>query len=311
MSNISKKIVKGLKHPIATAVHLLGFERTAFIPDKMYLRLAYKFYMGKRLNLSDPKTYHEKLQWIKLYDRKPIYTTMVDKVKARDFVAEKIGPEYLIPILGVWDDPDEIDFDALPSQFVLKCNHNSGTGMCICKDKEKIDITKVKEDLRRGLAENYYYLGREWPYKDVPRKIIGEQYMVDESGDELKDYKVMCFDGEPKLIELHRGRFTDHSSQDFYDVEWNKTSVSQNCHSHFRTTEDVYPKPSTLSQMLAFSRILAAGIPHVRVDWYSINGKLYFGELTFFDGSGFDAYDDPADDLMLGSWITLPAVDHR
>ena len=295
-----------LKNPIATFVHILGFERTAFIPDELYLHLAYKFYIGKKLNLKNPQTYNEKLQWIKLHDRKAIYTIMVDKVKVRDYVANKIGAQYLIPSLGVWDDPEKIDFDALPNQFVLKCNHNSGTGMCICKDKSKLDIAKVKANLKRGLDENYFYHGREWPYKDVPRKILCEKFMVDESGDDLKDYKVLCFNGEPKLIELHKGRFTDHQTQDFYDTEWHKTTISQSGISIFQVDNNVFPKPETLDEMLRLSRILAEGIAHIRVDWYSINGHLYFGELTFFDGSGLDPFDNPDDDLMLGSWITLP-----
>lgn len=304
-NNTKRKIKKALKNPIASFVHVLGFEKTAFIPDRAYLRLAYKFYMGKRLNLHDPKTFNEKLQWLKLNDRKEIYTTMVDKVKVRDYIADIIGPQYLIPLLGIWDSPDEIDFNKLPNKFVLKCNHNSGTGMIICKDKDSLDIDKAREGLKKGLKENYFYLGREWPYKNVDRKIIGEQYMVDESNEELKDYKVLCFNGEPKLIELHQGRFTDHQSQDFYDVLWNKTSITQNGTATYSATNEIAPKPKTLGKMLELSKLLATNIPHIRVDWYSINDRLYFGELTFFDGSGFDPFDNPTDDYMIGSWIDL------
>ena len=306
MSEFIKKLSKGLTSPIATAVHLIGFERTALIPDEMYLKLEYKFHVGKRLNLKNPQTFNEKLQWLKLNDRKAIYTIMVDKVEARDYIAERIGEQYLIPLIGVWENPDDIDFDSLPDQFVLKCNHNSGKGMCICKDKSKINIDKVKQELKEGLAENYYLHGREWPYKDVPRRIIGEQYMVDESGNGLKDYKVLCFNGEPKLIELHMGRFTNHQTQDFYDTNWNKTTISQSGLSCYQITNDVFPRPAVLEEMLRLSRTLSEGILHIRVDWYIVNGKLYFGELTFFDGAGFDPFDNPADDLMLGSWITLP-----
>ena len=149
--------------------HLLDW-----MPDATFLKLAYKSRMGRKLDLDNPQTFNEKLQWLKLYDRRPEYTMMVDKYKVRDYIAEKLGEEYLIPLLGVWDDPDEIDFDALPNQFVLKCNHNSGLGMCICKDKTKLDIEKVKEELRKGLKQDYYLTGREWPYKDVLRKIICE-----------------------------------------------------------------------------------------------------------------------------------------
>ncbi len=306
MSTLIQKFRKVMRHPIGALIILLGYEKASFIPDETYLKIMFRYYVGKKLNISTPQTYNEKLQWIKLNDRKPIYTVMVDKVKARQFVSERIGEEYLIPSIGIWDSPNEIDFDSLPAQFVLKCNHNSGKGMIICKDKSSLDIDNTKKLLREGLEENYYYLGREWPYKDVPRKILGEKYMVDESGKELKDYKVMCFNGEPKVIELHMGRFTNHQTQDFYDTKWNKLNISQNMVSQYKTSNDITPPPPALEEMIDLSRILAENTLHLRVDWYSVNGRLFFGELTFFDGSGFDPYDRYEDDLMLGSWITLP-----
>ena len=159
-------------------------DRIARMPDKEYIDRLYYAKFGSHIDWENPKTFCEKLQWLKLYDRNPLYTTMVDKVKAKDYVADIIGKEHIVPTLGVWDDPDEIDFDSLPGQFVLKCNHNSGLGMCICKDKSKIDIKKVKNNLRMGLNEDAYMLAREWPYKDVPRKILAEQYL----GDNLQDY---------------------------------------------------------------------------------------------------------------------------
>ena len=306
MPDLKRKLKKALSRPAATFVHVLGFERTKFIPDRLYLRLEFKYRTGRKLDLTKPETFNEKLQWLKLHDRRDEYTVMVDKYLVRSYVGKKIGEKYLVPFLGVWDDPDDIDFSALPDQFVLKCNHNSGTGMCICRDKSRIDEHRVREDLRRGLKENFFYLGREWPYKHVPRKIIGEEYLTNGSGEGLKDYKVLCFHGEPKLIELHMGRFTDHQTQDFYDTQWHKTSISMARVSHFKVSDSVEPKPAALDEMLRLSRILAEGIPHVRVDWYIVRGQLYFGELTFYDGSGFDVYDDPADDLMIGSWLTLP-----
>lgn len=273
------------------------------MPDEAYLKRKFKASIGQELNLDHPQSFNEKLQWLKLYNRRPEYTMMVDKYKVRAYIAEKLGEEYLIPLLGVWDDPDEIDFDALPNQFVLKCNHNSGLGMCICKDKSKLDIPKVKEELRKGLAEDYYLTGREWPYKDVPRKIVCEKYMVDESGTELKDYKLLCFDGEPKLIEIHRGRFGEHT-QDFYDAEtWERLDIQQ---PDMPMAEHPMQKPAFADEMVALSRVLAKDIPHVRVDWYFAENRLYFGELTFFDGAGFDAFIDVKDDLLLGSYITLP-----
>lgn len=277
-----------------------------WIPDRQYLEILFSASLGQKLNLSDPKSYNEKLQWIKLNDRKKEYSAMVDKVAVRSFIKSRIGAEYLIPSIGIWSSPDEIDFDSLPNQFVLKCNHNSGKGMCICKDKSKLDISAARRKLKEGLKERYYLVGREWPYKNVKPKILGEQYMVDESGVELKDYKVMCFEGEPKLIELHMGRFTNHQTQDFYDIKWNKTDISQGNEESYGMSNIQVERPDCLDEMLELSRKLATGIHHLRVDWYVINGKLYFGELTFFDGSGFVPYDNPDNDLLLGSWIKLP-----
>lgn len=303
--NFQSKVKKAAKNPLAVAILLLGFEKFKFISDKMYISVMYKYYIGKKLNLENPRTFNEKLQWLKLYNRKDVYTIMVDKYKVRDYVSKKIGEEHLIPLLGAWDRVDEIDFDALPNEFVIKCNHNSGTGMCICKNKVSLNIENVKKGLQKGLRENYYYLGREWPYKNVKRKIIAEKFMVDESGCELKDYKVLCFNGEPKLIQLHQGRFTTHQSQDYYDMNWNKTDISQGKVAGFGCSDKTVPKPSCFNEMIQFSRILSKGIPQVRIDWYIINDQLYFGEITFFDGCGFDGFDDPNDDVKLGSWIDL------
>ncbi len=275
------------------------------IPDEDYLRRKFFAVMKQPLNLEDPRTFNEKLQWLKLYNRKPEYTMMVDKYKVREYIKQKIGEEYLIPLLGVWDDPDEIEFDALPNQFVLKCNHNSGLGMCICKDKSSLDIPKVKAELRKGLKQNYYLTGREWPYKDVPRKIICEQYMQDDSGTgELADYKVLCFNGEPRLVEIHHGRFDGVHTQDFYDLEWNKTDIEQ---PGYPLSDKVMDKPVFGDEMYGLTRILAKDIPHVRIDWYYSEGHLYFGEMTFFDGSGFSPFYGDAD-MKLGSWFQLPSI---
>lgn len=277
-----------------------GFGLYNHMPDEEYLKRKFKACMGKELNLENPQTFNEKLQWLKLYDRKPEYTMMVDKVKVRDYIAETIGEEYLIPLLGVWEDPEDIDFDALPNQFVLKCNHNSGLGMCICKDKTKLDIPKVKRELKKGLAQDYYLTGREWPYKDVPRRIIAEKYMVDESGTELKDYKVMCFNSVPRIIQLHRGRFGDHTL-DFYDSVWKRVNFTWDC----PQSEISWDRPYFLDEMLKLSEKLSLGIPELRVDWYFAEKHLYFGELTFSPTSGFSGMTPEQWDYTLGSWIEL------
>lgn len=273
-----------------------------WMPDSWYLQMKYKQCMGYSLNLSNPKTFNEKLQWLKLHDRNPEYTIMVDKYAVRKYIADTIGEEYLIPLLGVWDNPDDIDFDALPNQFVLKCNHNSGLGMCICKDKAKLDIAKVKAELRKGLKQDYYLTCREWPYKNVKRRIIAEKYMSDEGNEELSDYKVLCFNGEPKLIEVHKGRFYGNHTADNYDEFWNKTDIEQY---DLPKSDKIMPKPVFLEEMLHLSKLLSKNLIHVRVDWYFTNNRLYFGELTFFDGSGYNLFCGDADGL-LGSWIKLP-----
>ena len=272
------------------------------LPDEQYLKLKYKNVFGRELDLENPKTFNEKLQWLKLHNRKPEYTVMVDKYKVREYIAQMLGEEYLIPLLGVWDDPEDIDFSALPNQFVLKCNHNSGLGMCICKDKSKLDVPKVKNELRKGLQQNYYLSNREWPYKDVHRKIIAEKYMEDASGD-LKDYKFYCFNGVMKFVMINSDRNTDKPTRaDYFDRDFNWLDFTWG-YSH----AEVKPqKPEQFEKMVAIAEKLAAGLPHIRVDLYDCNGKIYFGELTFFDGSGFDKIEPLEWDYKIGEYIVLP-----
>lgn len=251
------------------------------LSDEEYIRAKYKVIFGKYPNLDNPKTFNEKLQWLKLHNRKPIYTTMVDKYAVREYIAEKIGEEYLIPLIGVWDDPDEIDFDALPDKFVLKCNHNQGKGLCICRDKSKLDIEKAKEELREGLSVNFYFKGREWPYKDVKRKIICEQYMEDDKTKELRDYKFYCFNGKMKLMLI----VTDRKSGgygDFFDRDFNHLPLTWG----FSNAENTPEKPENFEKMIELAELLSADMPELRVDFYEANGKIYFGELTLYDGSG-------------------------
>lgn len=273
------------------------------VPDERYLRWMFWARMGTRLDLEDPQTFNEKLQWLKLYNRKPEYTVMVDKYKVRDYVAQIIGAEYLIPLLGVWDDPEEIDFDALPRQFVLKCNHNSGLGMCICKDKDALDIPKVKRELKKGLRQDYYMTGREWPYKNVPRKIICEKFMTDGNHNDLIDYKVHCFHGEPKFILACSDRFsTDGLREDFYDLDWKLMDVMRPKHPN---SEIGVQPPSKLAEILELAKTLAKKTPFVRVDFYEIGGRVYFGELTFFPGSGMEDFSPIVWDYKLGEYVEL------
>lgn len=276
---------------------------TNWIPDKRFLKLKYKLMFNKKLHLTDPKTFNEKLQWLKLYDRRPIYTTIVDKYKVREYIAEKIGSEYLVPFHGAWDTEEEINFDILPDQFVLKCNHNSGIGMCICTDKSKLDIKKVKKELKRGLKQNYYKKEREWPYKDVPRKIIAEMFLKSDEGG-LTDYKVHCFNGEPKLILVCKDRFTVTGlTEDFYSEDWIHLNIKR---PDIEWASSPIQKPEQLDEILQLSRTLSKDIPFLRVDFYIVEGKVYFSELTLYPASGFSSFEPQIWDDKLGEWLHLP-----
>ena len=301
------KITKYLKNP-KLLIKYFKIKRLQGIygqklDDVTFLKKRFKLAMGKELNLENPKTFNEKLQWLKLYDRKPEQTMMVDKYLARNYIAEKIGEEHLIPLLGVWDNADDIDFDALPDQFVLKCNHNSGLGMCICKDKSKLNIKKVKKQLKKGLKQDYYLTGREGPYKDVPRKIIAEKYMKDSRpGEEcLTDYKFFCFNGEPKILYMSKDQ-AKKPYTDFFDMEFNHLKLKMK-----DINSEIPPeKPYMFNQMKEFAKILSNGFAHVRVDFYCIDNVVYVGELTFFHNSGFCKITPEEWDYKLGEWIELP-----
>lgn len=273
------------------------------ISDKEYIEKKYCVCFGKNMDFTTPVSFNEKLQWLKLYDRRTEYTVMVDKYRVREYISDKIGSEYLVPLLGVWDEPNEINFEALPERFVLKCNHNSGLGMYICHDKKRLNILKVKKDLIKGLKQNYYLTGREWPYKDVPRLIIAEQFLQSDEGG-LTDYKVHCFNGEPKLILVCKDRFTSTGlTEDFYSEKWEHLNIRRPSHPN---ANKPIQKPDELKKILELSKKLSAGIPFLRVDFYIIEHKIYFSELTFFPASGFEKFEPEEWDYTLGSWLILP-----
>lgn len=293
-------IKKLLKNPFKLIFICDKMQISRFIPDKQYLKIRYRAIFGKKLNLNDPKTFNEKLQWLKLNDRNPEYTKMVDKYTAKGYVAGIIGDEYIIPTLGIWDNVEDIDFDKLPEQFVLKCTHDSG-GVVICKDKTKLDIEAAKKKLQKSLNNNYYYVGREWPYKNIKPRVIAEQYMEDGDRNELADYKFFCFDGEPKALFVATDRSTDVKF-DFYDLEFNHLPFVAG-HEH---ADKAITKPEGFDQMLELSKKISKGIPHVRVDFYDIGGKVYFGEMTFFHWSGMCPFEPEEWDYKFGEWINLP-----
>lgn len=280
---------------------------TYILSDKSFIKKIYKERMGKKINLSNPKTFCEKQNWLKLYDRKPIYTIMVDKYLARDFVAERIGEEYLVPLLGVWDNADDIDFSALPDKFVLKCNHNSD--IIMCTDKSSLNKEETIKKLNNDLKVDYYIKKREWPYKYVPRKIICEKYMENVDNSNPLEYKVFCFNGIPKYVLVISGRFSKNGiAMDTYDMNWNYTDlINGDC----PRVGNVFEKPDCFGEIKRICELLAAGVPFLRVDFNFWNNRLYFGELTFFDAAGFEHYHPDEWDNTLGELIELPKKHRR
>lgn len=273
------------------------------LTDEECIKKKYRASMKKELDLENPQTYTEKLQWLKLYNHNPIYTTMVDKYAVKQFVAERIGEEYIIPTLGVWDNFDDIDFNSLPNQFVLKCTHDSG-GLVICKDKSTFDIKAAKAKICKSLKRNFFLRSREWPYKNVKPRIIAEKYMEDSVTSELRDYKFFCFDGVCKALFIATDRQTigEETKFDFFDENYNHLNII-NGHPNAIVIPE---KPQCFNLMKELSERLSMGIPHLRVDFYEVDGKVYFGEMTFFHHSGFVPFEPEEWDYKFGEWIELP-----
>lgn len=290
-----------LKHPLRIFMTLGHRHWFDWMSDELYLKIGYRCYMHKKLNIDNPKTYNEKLQWLKINDRRAEYTTFVDKYAVRKIIKDKIGEDYLIPLVGgPWKTPEEIDFDLLPDQFVLKCNHNSG-GIIICKDKTKLNIKDTIHKLKKWLKNNSYPAAREWPYKNVKPLIIAEKYMVDESGYQLKDYKFFCFNGIPKALFVATDRATD-TKFDFFDMDFNHLPI-KNGHEN---SDKPIKKPIGFDEMKEVASILSKGIPQIRVDLYDVNGKIYFGELTMSHWGGTTPFEPEEWDYKFGEWIKLP-----
>ena len=273
------------------------------LPDKWYLFFRFKNRVGYWPHLNHPRTFNEKLQWLKLNDRHAEYTQMVDKIDAKKYVASIIGDKYIIPTLGVWNSVDEIEWDKLPNQFVIKVSSDSG-GIVVCKDKQTLDIEKAKEKLTNGWGKNYYVHNKEYPYRDLTPRIIAEEYKEDESGYELRDYKIFCFNGEPKILFVasDRQKAGEDTKFDFFDLNWNHLPFT-NGHPN---SKEFIAKPKNFEEMLEIAKKLSVGIPQVRIDLYNCNGQIYFGEITFFNWSGMTAFDPIEWDFKLGKMIKLP-----
>lgn len=301
--NTIRQIIFFATHPKRFLGVMLSYIAPFIKDDEIFIRLRWKLCMDYPLNLENPQTFNEKLQWLKLHDRKPIYTTMVDKYEAKKYVADIIGEEYIIPTLAVYDRVEDIDFDKLPNQFVLKWTHDSG-GLVICKDKSKFNIAEACKKLKKGERSHYYWRSREWPYKNVKPRIIAEQYMEDSKTSELRDYKFFCFDGEVKalFIATERQKKGEETKFDFFDADFNHLDIRNG---HPNASKPI-EKPVKFEEMKILAAKLSVGIPHLRVDFYEVDGKVYFGELTFSHWSGMKPFDPVEWDVKFGEWIKLP-----
>ncbi len=271
--------------------------------DKAFLQAEFFSSFGKDINWDNPQSFSEKLQWLKINDRREIYVSIVDKFEAKHIISNVIGEQYVIPTLGMWDKYSKIDFNTLPNQFVLKCTHDSG-GIFICKDKSRFDEEKCRNVIENALNRNFFYVGREWPYMKITPRIMAEEYIRDdENNDGLTDYKIHCFNGVPKVILVCQNRFDSSGIREsFYDTDWNLLDVKrpgkQQCSPELN-------KPNELNQMLGIAKSLARGIPFIRVDLYLSRGKIYFGELTLYPASGFIPFEPESYDNLFGEWLKL------
>ena len=296
-----EKIKLTLKNPLWIIV-MMNNRGLHLLNDAAYVKLLYKLKLKKKLNLDRPKLYNEKLQWLKLYDRKEIYTTMVDKYEAKQYVAKKIGKKYIIPTLGVYDRFDDIDFSTLPNQFVIKCTHDSG-GLVICRDKNTFNKEVARKKINKCLKKNFFWSNREWPYRNVVPRIIIEKYMEDGVSKELRDYKFFCFNNRIGIVLVGTNR-QKGLEETWFDEDFRMINLKEGGHKNRKDLK----KPCSFDEMKEIAKKLSKGMPHVRVDLYEINGKVYFGELTFSPAGGFERFDDEEWNKKLGDLIDLSLV---
>lgn len=278
-----------------------------FLPDKTYIKLYYRLRVGRPLNTKNPTTLNEKLQWLKFNYRFPLQSIVSDKLLVRDYVAEKIGAEYLIPLLGTWENYDDVDFDKLPEKFVLKCNHDSG-GLVVCTDKSKLDHKEARNRVEKSLKSNFFYIGREYQYRNIKPRIICEQFISD-NGKVPMDYKIYCFNGKPDVILVCKDRFSDNThraSYLYFDQEWKFQPLNKGDEN---LTEVDVPKPKNLDRMIEIAKELSKDFLFARIDLYNIDGQIYFGEITLSPNSGFDPDIKYETDLMFGEKLRIPYWD--
>ena len=311
-----QSIINYIQHPSRI---LLGVVKKArpFLSDKIYLQLRYLLEMDRVLHLRHPRLFTEKIQWLKLYDRRPEYTQMVDKYAVKEFVAKIIGSEYIIPTLGVWDRPEDIEWERLPQQFVLKTTHGGGgNGVVIVRDKDTIDRTAVVEKLAKAMKSDIYRDLGEWPYKNVPRRIIAEKFMLVSSSDfdseSLPDYKFYCFNGEPKYCQVILDRYKNETI-DFFDMNWKHQEfygLNPKYNNKTKQSKSIIEKPKNLEEMRLITSKLAKNISFVRIDLYVVQKHTYFGEITFYPASGIGVFTPDCYDKILGYMINLPCCNN-
>lgn len=303
------QIIKAIKNPKKAVKVVLNdlLSRFAYLikDDEKYIRMKWRLNMDYPLNLENPTTFSEKLQWLKLHDHNPLYTTLVDKVAVKEYVANILGEEYIIPTIAVYDKPEDIDWNALPDQFVMKCTNDSAS-VVICKNKANLDKDRIIKRFRKCLKHNYYFKGREWPYKGVPRRIIVEKYIEPRPNTkDLPDYKFFCFNGEPKYCQVISGRGSKMCI-DFFDKDWNHQPYHE---PHNYPFADVEPqKPTNLSQMWEAATKLSEGKAFSRIDFYDVGSNVFFGEITFFPTGGMGGFDPEDYDAVFGQMINLTGI---
>ncbi len=270
-------------------------------PDWLYVNIQYFFYFGKFPNLKSPITFNEKLQWLKLYNRRPMYTTLVDKIEVKKWVKKILGEKYVIPTYGVWTHPREIEFEKLPKEYVIKCNHSGGNcGIHIVKDGANVDTQLIKKNLSKALRHSIYKYFREWPYKNVKKRILAEKYL----GENISDYKFFCYDGFVESVMVCTDRESGHPKFYFFDEKWNLKRY--NIRGKNAAPDFTLPPPKNIEKMFEIASILSKGFPFVRVDLYNIDGRIYFGEITFYPASGLDNNLLLETDILFGNYIKLP-----
>lgn len=300
---------------LSTAFSLIKKDKNAFkasivknvsflFSDRTYLCLLFKYRMGYKLNLKNPTTFSEKLNWLKIYDHNPLYTKLVDKQEVKQYIIDKVGAKYIIPSLGIWNNPESIDFDSLPDQFVLKTTHGGGNvGVLICRDKSKFNVNEAIANLKKAMKQNLYKDSREWPYKNVTKKIIAEPYIEDKVTGELRDYKFFCFDGRVNALFVATERQNrEEPFFNFFDENYNPLPIKQG-----HPVSTIIPdKPKLFEEMKKIASELSKGLPHVRVDLYEANGNVLFGELTFYHFGGTVPFEPQEWDVTFGKWLELP-----